>query len=55
MATTDTNNRPSPWLTRIFWIVVILLALMFLLRLFGIKPVDKSVQEGIIHKPHRVE
>jgi len=43
----------SSCVQRIFWIVVALLALFFLLRLFGVKPIEKAVEEELIHKPHR--
>ncbi len=56
MAKAETERSSAPYsscVQRMFWIVVALLALMFLLRLFGVKPLDKKVEEELIHKPHQ--
>jgi len=56
MAKVETEKPMAPsssCVQRTFWIVVALLALMFLLRLFGVKPLDKTVEEELIQKPHQ--
>lgn len=51
--TQSESPASSSCFQRVFWIVVALLALFFLLRLLGVKPLEKTTEEEWIEHPHR--